>query len=81
MMSSSLGGGSGFKRTGVTGVRLKIESKIRAEVSPRKGSVPRGLRTEGLAKPHSSTLVVPRLVTKMLAGLMSRCKMPLEWAA
>src|SRR5205814_2172264 len=34
-----------------------------------------------LASPKSSTFACPRLVTKMFAGLMSRCTMPLAWAA
>jgi hypothetical protein len=33
-----------------------------------------------LANPKSRTLACPRLVTKMLAGLMSRWTMPAEWA-
>src|ERR1019366_2452044 len=34
-----------------------------------------------LANPKSRTLVCPRLVTKILAGLMSRWTMPSAWAA
>ena len=40
MISSSLGGRSGFKRSGEAGVRFRMESKMTAEVSPRKGSEP-----------------------------------------
>ena len=40
MMSSSLGGRSGFRRSGGAGARFRIASKIVAELSPRKGSVP-----------------------------------------
>src|ERR1035437_5343584 len=32
------------------------------------------------ASPKSRILACPRLVTKMFAGLMSRCTMPLAWA-
>ena len=35
-----LAGVAGFRRAGGTGSRLRIESKIRAEVSPRNGSDP-----------------------------------------
>ena len=40
MTSSSLGGTPGFKRTGATGARFRIASKITPDVSPRKGSIP-----------------------------------------
>src|SRR5438045_1994123 len=36
-MSSSLGGSSGLRRTGATGARFIIPSKMTPEVSPRKG--------------------------------------------
>ena len=39
-MSSNFAGRSAFSRTGATGARFRIASKIRAEVSPRKGNVP-----------------------------------------
>ena len=42
MMSSSLGGRSGLMRTGEAGARLRMDSKIRPEVSPRKGKHARG---------------------------------------
>ena len=38
-------------------------------------------RHAALARPKSRILAWPRLVTKMLAGLMSRWMMPLAWAA
>jgi len=34
-----------------------------------------------LARPKSRILACRRVVTKMLAGLISRCTIPLEWAA
>ena len=40
MIRSSSFGSSGFSRRGEVGVLLRIASKIAAEVSPRKGSVP-----------------------------------------
>ena len=40
MTSSSFAGTPGFKRTGATGARFRIASKITPEVSPRKGSIP-----------------------------------------
>src|SRR5208337_3478280 len=40
MTSSSLAGSSGFSRTGATGVRFMIASKMTPEVSPRNGTAP-----------------------------------------
>ena len=40
MMSSSSGGTSGFSRTGGTGARFRMASKITPELSPRNGSAP-----------------------------------------
>src|SRR5579862_5471219 len=40
MMSSSLGGRSGFMRIAGTGSRSRISRKITAELSPRKGNAP-----------------------------------------
>ena len=42
---------------------------------------PLALDVVTLARPKSRILAWPRLVTKMLAGLMSRCTMPSAWAA
>ena len=38
-------------------------------------------RRSCLARPKSITLASPRAVTMMLAGLMSRCRMPCAWAS
>ena len=133
MISSNLGGNSGLSRNGRKGGRLRIASKIIAEVSPRNGIAPvaisyntapnekRSVRTSScfplacsgdmyatvpsaapgpvscspldpavasnrtpaacatllligvsLASPKSNILACPLLVTKILAGLMSR---------
>ena len=40
MMSSSLGGTSGFNRTAGTGARFRMASKMTAELSPRNGKSP-----------------------------------------
>src|SRR5438132_13771510 len=40
IMSSSLAGSSGFRRTGAVGALCRMESNIAAEVSPRKGREP-----------------------------------------
>ena len=40
MMRSSSAGKSGFRRTGGTGARLRMESKMIAVLSPRNGSLP-----------------------------------------
>src|SRR6202007_2297621 len=39
-ISSRCGGRSGFKRSGGAGGRLRMASKMTAEVSPRKGTAP-----------------------------------------
>ena len=44
-------------------------------------SRPAAVRPMGFARPKSSIFACPRVVTKMLAGLMSRCTMPCECAA
>ena len=139
MTSSSFAGSCGFRRTGDTGSRFRMASKIIAEVSPWNGTLPvaisyktapnenRSVRRSSsfpfacsgdmyatvptavpglvrncrsgpavaavipsaavsgeaftLASPKSRTLACPRLVTKMFAGLMSRCTIPSACAA
>ena len=44
-------------------------------------AVPEEIASATFASPKSSILACPRSVTKILAGLMSRCTMPLECAA
>jgi hypothetical protein len=40
MTSSNLGGRSGFNRTGGTGARLRVDSKMIPVLSPRNGNIP-----------------------------------------
>src|SRR6516164_6164759 len=54
MTSSSFGGRSGFSRTGETGTRLRMASKIVAELSPRKGDCPVAISYKTAPKENKS---------------------------
>src|SRR6266481_9532975 len=54
MMSSSLGGTVGFNRIGGSGVRLRIPSKMVAEVSPGKGKAPVAISYSTVPKENKS---------------------------
>ena len=84
MTSSNRAGKSGFRRTGATGARRRIESNTAAEVSPRKGSVPVAISWRTLPKEKRSVRVsnsLPRVcsgdmyatVPSVVLGLVRCC--------
>ena len=63
IMSSSLGGRFGFNRTGASGARFMMASKMTPDVSPRNGTAPVAISYKTMPKENRSvreSRVLPR---------------------